>query len=76
MNNASGVQVTEFGDGIIGNQTNMKPGFAITKVASIAVKTTNELKYALSKAGNNCQLEGVYLGSSEVYYYGISDFKK
>lgn len=76
MNIAGGVQVTEIGDGIIGNQTNMKPGFVITKVAGIAVKTTDELKDALGKAGNNFQIEGMYPGSSEVYYYGINDFKK
>jgi S1-C subfamily serine protease len=76
MGIAGGVQVTDISDGIIGNQTNMKPGFVITKVAGIAVKTTDELKDALSKAGSNFQLEGMYPGNSEVYYYGINDFKK
>ena len=76
MNIAGGVQVTEIGDGIIGNETNMKPGFVITKVAGIVVKTTEELKDALGKAGNNFQIEGLYPGSSELYYYGINDFKK
>ncbi len=76
MNIAGGVQVTEVGDGIIGNETNMKPGFVITKVAGIVVKTTEELREALGKAGNNFQIEGLYPGSSELYYYGINDFKK
>lgn len=76
MNIAGGVQVTEIGDGIIGNETNMKPGFIITKIAGITVKTTDELKEALSKTGNNFQIEGMYPGGNEVYYYGINDFKK
>jgi Do/DeqQ family serine protease len=76
MNIAGGVQVTEISDGIIGNETNMKPGFVITKVAGVAVKSTDELKDALTRAGNNFQIEGMYPGNNEVYYYGINDFKR
>jgi serine protease Do len=71
-----GVQVTNIRDGVIGNQTNMRPGFVITKAGGIEVKSVEELKEALSKQSGNFQLEGVYPGSSEVYYYGINDFKK
>lgn len=76
MGIAGGVKVTEIADGILSNQTNMQPGFVITKVNGLVVKNTSELKDALSKAGNNFQIEGMYPGSNEVYYYGINDFKK
>jgi S1-C subfamily serine protease len=71
-----GVQVSTIRDGIIGNQTNMRPGFVITRVGGITVKTIDEMKEALSRQSGNFQLEGVYPGSSEIYYYGINDFKK
>lgn len=74
---SGGVQVTNIGeDGIIGNQTNMKDGFVITKVGGIPVKTVDELKSALGKQGNNFQIEGVYPGNTDVYYYGINGFKQ
>jgi hypothetical protein len=54
----------------------MRPGFVITKAGGIEVKSVEELKEALGKQSANFQLEGIYPGSSEVYYYGINDFKK
>ncbi|MBX2922061.1 MAG: trypsin-like peptidase domain-containing protein [Chitinophagaceae bacterium] len=77
LNIPGGVQVTNIGEeGIIGAQTNMKDGFIITKVGGISVRSVDELKSALSKQGNNFQLEGVYPGSTDVYYYGINGFRQ
>ncbi len=76
MGISGGVQVTNIGDGIIGNQTNMRPGFVITKIGDSQVKSVDELKDALNKQGSNFQIQGVYPGSDEVYFYGINDFKK
>jgi Do/DeqQ family serine protease len=76
MGIAGGVQVTNIGDGIIGNQTNMKQGFVITKVGDTPVKSVDELKDAINKQEGNFQIQGVYPDSKEVYYYGINDFKK
>lgn len=73
---AGGVRVEDIGDGIINDQTNMKPGFIITKVGGIPVKNIEELKSAIAKQDSNFQIEGVYPGSKEVYYYGINDFLK
>jgi serine protease Do len=72
-----GVQVTQIHDGgVIGNQTNMRRGFIITRIANIPVRSVDELKEALNQQSGNFQIEGIYPGSSEVYYYGINDFKK
>jgi serine protease Do len=76
MGIAGGVQVTNIGDGIIDGQTNMRPGFVITKIGNIPVTSVDELKDAVSKQGSNFQIQGMYPGSSEIYYYGINDFKK
>jgi serine protease Do len=71
-----GVQVTNIHDGIISNQTNMRPGFVITKIGNSVVKSVDDLKAALANQSANFQIQGIYPGSSEVYYYGINDFKK
>ncbi|GGB24380.1 trypsin-like peptidase domain-containing protein [Puia dinghuensis] len=73
---SGGVVVNNIHNGVLSNQTNMRPGFVITKIGDIAVHSVAELKDALSKQGSNFQIEGVYPGSDEVYYYGINDFKK
>jgi serine protease Do len=71
-----GVVVKNIHDGVLGNQTNMRPGFIITKIGDTPVKTVDDLKAALSKQGSNFQIEGVYPDGKDVYYYGINDFRK
>lgn len=73
---SGGVVVNNIKDGVLGSQTNMRPGFIITKIGNIAVKSVEELQDALGKQGRNFQIEGIYPDSDEVYYYGINDFKK
>jgi len=71
-----GVVVNDIQNGVLSNQTNMRPGFIITKIGDIRVHNVAELKDALSKQGSNFQIQGVYPDSKDVYYYGINDFKK
>jgi len=72
-----GVVVSNIHDGgVLSSQTNMRPGFIITKVGDQPVSSVDEFKDALSKQGNNFQIQGVYPDSKEIYYYGINDFKK
>jgi len=72
-----GVQVTNIQEnGIIGSQTNMRPGFVITRIGDQSIKTVDQLKEVLSNQSANFQIQGIYPGSKEVYYYGINDFKK
>jgi serine protease Do len=72
-----GVVVNNIRDGgVLSNQTNMRPGFIITKVGDQPVKSVDEFRDALSKQGSNFQIQGIYPDSKEVYYYGINDFKK
>ena len=76
MKIAGGVQVVKINGGIIADQTNMRPGFVITKVGDDAVRSIDDLKSAISHQDANFQIQGVYPGSNEVYYYGINDFRK
>jgi Do/DeqQ family serine protease len=72
-----GVRVTDIGEGgVIADQTDMRPGFIITKVGGIAVGSVDALKDAISKQEGNFQIEGIYPGSRQVYYYGINDLGK
>jgi S1-C subfamily serine protease len=71
-----GVVVNNIHNGVISDQTNMRPGFIITKVGDMPVKSVNDLKTALGKQDSNFQIQGIYPDNKEVYYYGINDFKK
>ncbi len=71
-----GVQVTNIQEGIISSQTRMRPGFVITKIGDQNIKSMEDLKSALANQPENFQIQGVYPGSKEVYYYGINDFKR
>ena len=74
---SGGVVVSNIHEGgVLSNQTNMHPGFIITKVGDQPVHTVDEFKDALSKQGSNFQMQGIYPDSKEVYYYGINDFRK
>lgn len=70
---SGGLQVTNIREGVISDQTNMRPGFVITKIGDIPVKNIDELKAALGKQQGNFQIEGTYPGSGSIYYYGIND---
>ncbi len=71
-----GVQVTNIQEGIISSQIRMRPGFVITKIGDQNIKSMEDLKSALANQPENFQIQGVYPGSKEVYYYGINDFKR
>jgi S1-C subfamily serine protease len=71
-----GVRVSNIRDGVLSNQTEMRPGFVITKVSGIPVHTVDEFKSALAKQKTNFVLEGVYPEDKEVYYYGINGLRK
>jgi Do/DeqQ family serine protease len=73
---SGGVKVESIHEGIISNQTDMKPGFLITKIAGKAVKSVDEFNKVVEELHGNFQVEGVYPNSNEVYYYGINGFKK
>lgn len=76
LNIQGGVMVNRINDqGIIADQTNMRDGFVITSIGGIKVNSVDELKAALAKQGNNFQIEGIYPGSPDTYYYGINGFR-
>lgn len=68
---SSGVIITDVGQGVLRQQTNMRNGFVITSVNDTPVKTVAELQQAAAAAGDALQLAGFYPGYRGMYYYGI-----
>jgi serine protease Do len=73
---SGGVKVENIHEGIISNQTDMKPGFLITRIAGKSVKSVEDFNKVVEELHGNFQVEGVYPNSNEVYYYGINGFRK
>jgi serine protease Do len=70
---AGGVLVKKIaGNGLIDEQTRMRDGFIIVRVNGDEVKSVDELKSAVQKAGKNIRLEGFYPGYEGVYTYDLS----
>ncbi len=71
-----GVRVMNIREGVLSNQTEMKPGFVIMKVSGTPVRSVQELTAALARQKSNFVLEGRYDENPEVYYYGINGLRK
>jgi S1-C subfamily serine protease len=71
-----GVRVSNIRNGVLSNQTEMKPGFVITKVGGTPVHSVDEFKSALLQQKSNFLIEGIYPEDNQVYYYGINGMKK
>jgi len=71
-----GVVVNSITDGLISENTVMKKGFIIIRAGSKTIKTVDDLKSALSSAGNSIILEGIYPGYEGVYTYAINDLNR
>ncbi|HVB03647.1 MAG TPA: trypsin-like peptidase domain-containing protein [Chitinophagaceae bacterium] len=70
---SGGVQVDNIGSGIIREQTDMQPGFIITKVGKYPVTDMNSLREGIEKQNGNVQIEGIYPDQDGVFYYGLNN---
>ena len=71
LNIDGGIQIKSIGEGKLRKFTNMQKGFIITRVNGKKVTTTNELVNILSNHKGGVMIEGIYPGSSIVYYYAL-----
>lgn len=70
----SGVVVKNLGQGILTDQTRIKEGFIVTKVNNTRVSSIDELKQAISNAGNTAIITGVYPNQPQTeYQYALND---
>lgn len=68
---SGGVKVVEINDGKIVRNTSMQKGFIITKVNNKVVNNTDDLIRALKDKKGGIMMEGIYPGSTGVYYYAF-----
>jgi serine protease Do len=68
---SKGVKISRIYPGKLRAQTDIKPGFVITRVNKQKVETVDELVKVLEKEKGGIMLEGVYPGSPDVYYYAF-----
>ena len=67
----SGVKITRIYPGKLRSQTDIRPGFVITRVNKEKVSNVEDLVKILEKEKGGIMLEGVYPGSQDVYYYAF-----
>ena len=70
-NLSGGLKVTKLMTGKLRSQTDMRVGFIITKVDRYPVHSVEDLTRALKEKSGGVMIEGVYPGSSQVYYYAF-----
>lgn len=71
MNIAGGVKIDKLIPGKLRQQTDIQPGFIITKVDGKAVKDVDDLEKALKGKSGGVMLEGFYEGSSDTRFYAF-----
>lgn len=72
LNLSSGITVTDIRNGIIAEQTRIRPGFIITKVNGELVKTIPNFQKMIDEADDTISLEGVYPDAlSKIVKYGL-----
>ncbi len=59
-------------NGLIARYTGIKPGFVILRVNGRPIRSETDLYDALNAARGSITIEGIYPGSSRIYYYGFS----
>ncbi len=70
-NIAGGVRVNRLMPGKLRQQTDMQPGFIITKVDGKTVKDVDDLERAIKGKSGGVMLEGFYEGTKETRYYAL-----
>ncbi len=68
---SSGVQISSLGRGRLKDSTDIREGFIITNINNREVSSVEEALSALRSNTGGILLEGVYPGSSKIYYYGF-----
>lgn len=71
-----GVQIKSLQSGILREQTRIREGFVITKVAGKKVSSVEELTAALQSAGSSAIISGVYPAQPQrEYQYALNDLR-
>lgn len=71
LNLDGGVKVLSLEDGILKEETNIKPGFVIFKINGHKVHTVSDVERYLQASPNKLHIAGVYPGQNGIYYFGL-----
>ncbi len=70
-NVAGGVRINKLLPGKLRQQTDIRPGFIITKVDGKTIKDVDDLERAINGKSGGVMLEGFYEGTNETRYYAF-----
>ena len=70
-NLSGGVLVTDIEEGIIQEQTKMKPGFVITKINNEPISTIEDFQSYIGSSSGNIKITGMYPGKNGMFFYGL-----
>ena len=71
LNLKNGVKITRLSAGKLRSETDIREGFIITRIDGKEVSDPDEVVKILKNRNGGVLIEGVYEGSSKVYYYGL-----
>ncbi len=71
MNLKNGVRVKQLNAGKLRSETDMREGFIITRIDGKNVSEPDEVVDILKNRSGGVLIEGMYEGSSKIYYYGL-----
>lgn len=71
LNIEGGVKVNQLYMGKLRSQTDIKPGFVITRVNKTAVRSVEDVVKSIESTKGGVLIEGIYPGDSEVHYYAF-----
>ncbi|MEJ2005468.1 MAG: PDZ domain-containing protein [Cyclobacteriaceae bacterium] len=71
LNIRNGVRVVQLNAGKLRSETDMREGFIITRIDGKSVSAPDEVVEILKNRTGGVLIEGVYEGSSKIYYYGL-----
>lgn len=66
-----GVKVLSLSDGLLKNETNIQPGFVISKINGKEIQSVEELEDLVKASPNSLRIGGTYPGRNGIYYFGI-----
>ena len=71
LNIRNGVRVQQLNAGKLRSETDMREGFIITRIDGKTVNSPDDVVNILKNRKGGVLIEGMYEGSSRVYYYGV-----
>ncbi|HET8573466.1 MAG TPA: trypsin-like peptidase domain-containing protein [Edaphocola sp.] len=73
LNIDGGVRVTALSDGVLKNETNIRPGFIIFRINGHAVRSVADVNKYVQESPHKLRIAGTYPGENGIYYFGLQN---